>query len=117
MSVQMQFIGKWAMRFAPLLLVIALVAVFLLMPETAWAGSDTAGDTDGEEFIGIYDWLKGAIQGTLGKLLALAIIAVGIGVGVVRQSIMAFVIGIGAAIGLYNVPNIIDAIMTATFPL
>jgi conjugal transfer pilus assembly protein TraA len=39
---------------------------------------------------------------------------VGIVGGIARQSIMAFAMGIGGGVGLYNSPTVVEAIMTAT---
>jgi len=56
------------------------------------------------------------MQGTLGRVVAGAMVLVGIVGGVVRQSIMAFATGIGGGVGLYNTPKIIESIMSATLP-
>lgn len=71
------------------------------------AGSATEGDAFGEIWIQISRW----ITGTLGKIIVGSMILVGIIMGVVRQSMMAFAVGVGAGIGLYNIPNLIDGIM------
>jgi len=85
----------------------AFVSASILMPE-AMAG------TGGTEFDGVWTTLTDWMQGTLGKIAAGAMILVGIIGGVARQSIMAFAVGVGGGIGLYNTPTIIDNIMTAT---
>ena len=54
------------------------------------------------------------MQGTLGSIAAGAMILVGLIGGVARQSIMAFAVGVGGGIGLYNTPTVIEAMMTAT---
>jgi conjugal transfer pilus assembly protein TraA len=37
--------------------------------------------------------------------------------GVMRQSIMGFVVGIAAGLGVFVAPDIIDSIVTATLPI
>ncbi len=41
-------------------------------------------------------------------------ILVGIVGGIARQSLMAFAMGIGGGVGLYNSPTVVESIMTAT---
>lgn len=84
------------------------VGVTLMMTGAAYAG------TGGTEFDTIWTTIKDWTQGTLGRIIAGAMILVGIIAGVVRQSLMAFAVGIGGGIGLYNSPTIIENIMTAT---
>jgi conjugal transfer pilus assembly protein TraA len=92
---------------APLLVAGAVVATSIYAPDV-WAGKD------GSEFDDVWKTLEGWAQGTLGKIIAVAMILVGLVMGVVRQSIMAFAIGIAGGMGLYNAPGIIESIMTAT---
>lgn len=80
------------------------------MADQAFAG------TGGTEFDSVWTTLTDWMQGALGKVLAGAMILVGIAVGVVRQSLMGFVVGVAGGMGLYNVPSIVDAVMTATLP-
>lgn len=91
-----------------MLAVMALVAVSVVAPESAMAG------TGGTEFDGVWTTLTDWMEGTLGKIAAGAMILVGIIAGVARQSLMAFAVGIGGGVGLYNAPTIIDNVMTAT---
>ena len=74
----------------------------LVIAEPSFAG------TGGDEFSDVWTTIKDWTQGTLGR--------VGIISGVARQSLMAFAIGIGGGIGLYNAPTIIESILTATVP-
>ena len=76
------------------------------------AGSAMAGQ-GGDEFSSVYDTIVDWSQGTLGRIIALAMVLVGMVAGVVRQSIMAVVIGIAGGMALYNAPTVIEAIMTA----
>lgn len=76
------------------------------------AGMACAG-TGGSEFDEVYDTIVEWMQGTLGRIIAITMILVGLVAGVVRQSIMAFVIGVAGGMGLYQAPSVIEAIMGA----
>lgn len=89
------------------LLLLLLMAIFLGLRNTAFAG------TGGVEFTEIYQTLLDWTQGTLGKVLALGTFLVGMGIGIVRQSLMPIALGIGAGMAVYYTPNIVDAIVTA----
>ena len=80
----------------------------LLAPEAALAG------TGGTEFDDVWDTLVDWTQGTLGRIIAIAIIIVGGCIGVVRQSLMTFAVGLAMGMGLYNAPTIIESIMGST---
>ena len=71
------------------------------------AGSDSAFDD-------IYNSLSGWSTGSLGKVIAIAMFLVGLGAGIVKQSIMAVVAGVGAAIVLSYGPNVIGSMFSAT---
>ena len=88
-----------------LMLIIPMVVIF-------WAGKVLAG-TGGTEFTEIYTTITGWTQGFLGKTLAVGAFLTGIAVGIVQQSLMAIVLGIGGAMAVYYTPNIIDSIVTA----
>lgn len=61
--------------------IVGVVAMAMTAP--AFAG------TGGTEFSDIYDLLTGWSKGTLGKVMAVGMFLVGIGTGIVRQSITA----------------------------
>ncbi len=88
-----------------------LVTSVLALPDTAVAG------TGGAAFDPIWQWLSDNIQGTLGRIIAAAMILVGIVGGIARQSLMAFALGIGGGMGLYNSPPVIESLMSATLPV
>jgi len=84
-----------------------LFSLFLLtLSAASMAGTDTTFD-------GIYDLIVGWATGSLGKLFAVAAFVVGMGIGLVRQSVMAIVIGIGVGLVMFYGPGIIDSIVTA----
>lgn len=56
--------------------------------------------------------MQDMLDGSLGKGVAIGFVIVGIVMGMVQQSLMSFAIGIGAALGLIYVPDVIDAMFT-----
>lgn len=95
-------------HFSALLILMVLCAVFAT---SAFAGADSGG---GGEFSPIYQWLKDAIKGILGRLIALIMIVTGVAMGVARGSIFAFVTGICAGIGFFYIPDILEALTGAS---
>ena len=85
-----------------------LVAVCMMAATSALAG--TGGDTFDSVWITLTDWM----QGTLGRIIIGLMILAGIGAGVLRQSLMPFITGVGGGVGLYAAPDVIENIMTAT---
>jgi conjugal transfer pilus assembly protein TraA len=85
-----------------------VVAFFLLVPDQAHAG------TGGTAFDDVWVTLKDWTQGTLGRIVAGALILVGVIGGIARQSLMGFAMGIGGGMGLYNSPTVVESIMSAT---
>lgn len=85
-----------------------LTAALLMMADPAQAG------TAGSEFDDVWETLKDWTQGTLGRIVAGSMILVGIVGGIARQSLMAFAMGIGGGVGLYNSPTVVESIMSAT---
>ncbi|EKO3572720.1 TrbC/VirB2 family protein [Vibrio metschnikovii] len=85
-----------------------MVVAFLLVPDQAHAG------TGGTAFDDVWVTLKDWTQGTLGRIVAGAMILVGVVGGIARQSLMAFAMGIGGGMGLYNSPTVVESIMSAT---
>ena len=75
---------------------------------TAMAGSG------GTEFSQLQDLLEGWSEGVLGRILAVGALLVGICFGLVRQSVVAAVIGISMAVVLSYGPTVIGNIFTAT---
>jgi conjugal transfer pilus assembly protein TraA len=88
-----------AKRFA------APLALALLVTGSAMAGTDTTFDT-------IYNQVKAWAEGSLGKLLAVSAFIVGMGIGLVRQSVMAIVLGLAFALIMFYGPGIMESIVT-----
>ena len=94
-------------KTSALLKKLMIVAGLVAAAGAASAGSDTAFDSI---FTILNDWATGS----LGKVIAIAMFIVGLGAGIVKQSVMAVVAGIGAAVVLAYGPGVIDSIFTAT---
>jgi conjugal transfer pilus assembly protein TraA len=89
----------------------ALGLMALMISEPSFAG------TGGDAFTDVGDTLKDWTQGTLGRIVAGAMVLVGIVGGIARQSLMAFALGIGGGMGLYNTPTVVESVMSATLPV
>lgn len=89
----------------------AVATSMVVMEPTFAAGG---GGTGGAEFTDIWTTVSDWMTGFLGRLIAGTFVLVGVIAGVVRQSLMAFVVGIGGGVGLTSIPAIIDNIFTAT---
>jgi conjugal transfer pilus assembly protein TraA len=86
----------------------AVIAVYALAtPLVSFAG------TGGTEFNTAYTTITSWLQGDLGRLIAAALLVVGLVMGVVRQSIMAAVPAIACGLVATVAPTIIGAVVTA----
>src|SRR5690625_3378942 len=91
------------------LVLFSLLATCLLMATSiAYAGGG------GMEFEDVWMEIKDWSQGTLGRIIAGAMILVGLVGGIVRQSLIALALGIGGGLGVYNAPEIIESLVSAT---
>ena len=89
--------------------VLAMAAMMVLAaPPDAYAGGG------GAEFQAVYDTLTEWVEGILGRIIAVVMVVAGVAIGIARQSIAAFGIGVASALGLVNAPTIVDNIVTAT---
>ncbi len=86
----------------------ALPAIF-----AAGAAAAVAG-TGGAEFTDLNTLFKEWSEGILGRILAVGALLIGIAFGLVRQSVIAAVIGISVAIVVSYGPTVISNIVTAT---
>ena len=76
---------------------LAITACLTAIPEASAGGG-------GAEFQAVYDTLTDWTEGVLGKIVTIALIIAGIG------------IGIASALGFANAPTIVDNIVTASLP-
>jgi conjugal transfer pilus assembly protein TraA len=88
-----------------------VLAVFL----TVVIGKNAIAGTTGSEFQNIYNMVVAWTSGYLGKTIALGAFLAGMGVGIVRQSMMAVVTGIGAGLAVAYMPEVINGIVTGQF--
>ncbi len=96
--------------------VISFIA--LMAPFAVIAGAVAVGPgANAADFQVALDLMMDWTQGTLGQAIALSMVVVGIIAGIARQSLMAFVIGIGSGMGLSFAPNILNNIFGAALPV
>ena len=72
---------------------------------TVMAGTDTTFDS-------IYTTVEAWAEGSLGKLFAVSAFIIGMGIGLVKQSAMAIVLGLAFALIMFYGPGIIANIVT-----
>lgn len=113
LTLNMASLRLFAGRNKTLLFALALMASYLFLASEAMAGSSTAGK-DEDTFGTVWETIQGWTQGTFGRIIALTLVLVGAAMGVVRQSLITFVVGVAMGLGLYNAPIIIDTIMGAS---
>ena len=94
----------------------AVLAVITAVALLAAANTTLAGTT-GTEFQTLYTLLTGWMTGFLGRSVAVIFIIIGVIAGAARQSIMGFVLGISAGVGMFLAPAIVDNVVTATLPV
>ena len=99
--------GKLALGLA--LVALALMALTVFTPQA------TAGVT-GAEFQPLYDTLAGWMTGYMGRVIAVVFIIVGVIAGA-GKSIMGFVLGIAAGVGMFLSPALVDNTVSATLPI
>ena len=71
----------------------------------------------GTEFTQVHDQVAGWANGTLGKTMGVAALLVGLGIGVIKQSVMAAVVGVAMALVAGFGPDVIDGVITAGLPI
>lgn len=76
------------------------------------AGMVLAG-TGGTEFDNIQLMLTDWAQGALGKTIAVGSLLIGLGVGLMRQSIMGAVVGVASSVALMYGPDVVNGVLTA----
>ncbi len=76
------------------------------------AGAAHAG-TGGSEFDSVWTQLSDWSQGTLGRIISILTIIVGLGGAVVRQSLSPAIVGGGSGVIMYNAPRVIESILAA----
>lgn len=77
------------------------------------AASSAMAATTGAEFQALANMLKGWAEGYLGLALGLAAFVVGLAVGLMKQTIMPCLVGLGVALAATLGPGIIQSMFTA----
>ena len=97
---------------------VILGSAILLACGNVLAGTGGAGGVQGAttstEFDDLWNMLVGWSSGSLGKIISLAAVIIGIAAGLLRQSVSAAVIGISMAVIFQWGPSIIDSVITST---
>ncbi len=78
----------------------------------AIAGTDTTFGTTAAGS-GPVGTLTGWLEGSMGRMFAIGALAVGLGVGIVKQSVMAVAIGVGIALAASAGPSVLSTIFSA----
>ena len=88
-----------------------MLAVFFMF----FMGRNAMAGTTGVEFQNIYNMVVDWTSGYLGKTIALGAFLAGMGIGIVRQSMMAVVSGVGGGLAVAYMPQVMNGIVTAQF--
>lgn len=83
-----------------------VLIVAIALAASAIAGTDT---TFSGPLTSITNWMTGS----MGKLFALGSLAVGLGIGIVKQSVMAVAVGVGLALAASTGPGVLSGIFSA----
>jgi len=83
----------------------------------AGASLPALAGTGGTEFNTVYDQISGWTEGTLGKTITVAALLVGLGIGVIKQSVIAAVVGLAMAMVAAFGPGVIEGVFTASMPI
>lgn len=77
------------------------------------ASTQVHASATGTEFNTLYTTISGWANGYLGRILGIASLLVGLGIGVVKQSVMAAVVGIAIALVSATGPAVVEGIISA----
>jgi conjugal transfer pilus assembly protein TraA len=88
----------------------AVAVVAILASGAAMAGGDA---TFGDAATGPLGTMTGWLTGSMGKMFAIGSLAVGLGIGIVKQSVMSVAVGTGIALAASAGPSVLTAIFAA----
>ena len=91
---------------------LAVAAVLLASAGAVIAGTAT-GATGTTDFDIVVNRMNGWLGGSLGKTFALGALAVGLAIGIVKQSVMSVVTGAAVALSASIGPGVLSGIFTA----
>lgn len=98
--------------------VVSALAAAAFAPEILVAAGGAAPSSPAAAiFTDLADFLWDALGGTLGTVVIVSMIIVGVVGGIVNQSLMAFAVGIGGAIGLTYLKAIVTNVQNAAFEM
>jgi conjugal transfer pilus assembly protein TraA len=102
------------MKFKKLATLTAVAAAAALATGAVMAGAD---DTFGTAAAGSgpVGTMQGWLQGSMGRMFAIGALAVGLGIGIVQQSVMSVAVGTGIALAASAGPTVLGAIFTSAF--
>jgi|GEM_PF-3704081 len=104
-------VASWVKPASIALLLVLALAAGVALASTSGSGGNDQVNSSFEELLNM---LKGLMQGTLGSVIALALILCGGFISVRTQSLWGFVIGIAMALGMLYAPDIVTGIASAT---
>ena len=87
-------------------------AIALVASGAALAGADNTFGTTAAG-TGPVGTLTGWLQGSMGRMFAIGALAVGLGIGIVKQSVMSVAVGTGIALAASAGPTVMSAIFTS----
>lgn len=87
--------------------IIAILVLSTFVSAQAFAGADSS-------FSAPVNTLTGWLTGSLGKLFSIGALGVGLGIGIVKQSVMSVAVGTGIALATSAGPSVMASIVTAT---
>jgi conjugal transfer pilus assembly protein TraA len=86
---------------------LVLATLCLVVTEPALAGADAT-------FSSVSTLVKDWMEGSLGKLFAFGALGTGLGITIVKQSLMPVVVGVGVSIATYYGPGVLNTVVAAT---
>ncbi len=88
--------------------ILATLILGAFLSAQVYAGADSS-------FSSPVNTLTSWLTGSLGKLFSIGALGVGLGIGIVKQSVMSVAVGTGIALATSAGPTVLAAIVTATF--
>ena len=100
------------MKKQKFVLVAGLAAATLLASGAVMAGADTTFGTAAAGS-GPVGTMTGWLEGSMGRMFSVGALAVGLAIGIVKQSVMSVAVGTGIALAASAGPTVMGAIFTA----
>ncbi|NEX63391.1 hypothetical protein [Noviherbaspirillum galbum] len=92
-----------------------LVAVFAVLTFFNSADATSSSTATADDFDTLVTWVRGQMEGSAGKFLALLGFAIALAAGLIKGSIAGIVFGLGLALSAAYGPGILVGIFSATF--